>query len=270
MAEYDYEDSHLMQRHITVRAGSLLHRYYMPGDRAFLGGWAGKLYLLWLIVVPMLLTGFLQLFYILQWQFLVTIILSWIEAGLVLIGSIAFTVLAVWSDDDIHRLTSRAAEVKVSYIVLADAKRSRNNAAADLSLFLYNLLWCVFEISMVMLYWLGGTGNNWLNAHETAINYPITNSTQFPVMTGFYINQVLYRSFIHLFIFIKALVLFGGVLYTRVEALELHHAVKKIYLEGDGDLNAPAPSDTVVRLGNMPTKSVAAPAGGNGGYLVHA
>jgi hypothetical protein len=58
------------------KPSNLLHKNTVPGDRFFPGGWAGKIYQLWLIVVPLIL-DFCLWWYILQWQFLVTVILTW-------------------------------------------------------------------------------------------------------------------------------------------------------------------------------------------------
>jgi hypothetical protein len=174
-----------------------------------------------------LILNFLLWTYVLQWQILITICLTWIEAGLVLIGAIVLTVLNVWSDADEERLT-RGFTGKLTYQGLANAKRSRVNAAADLSILLSGLLFLLFEVSLVMLYCLGGTSQSWLNGVQTVVNYPLTNTTAYPTITGRVINQVNYRSGIHFFIFIKALILLTSVIFSRGAAQALHVSVLQI------------------------------------------
>lgn len=219
--EYEYEDPTYHygdRRHGVVTSHDLLRNYFFPGDRGFTGGIAGKIYLLWLLVVGIVI-NFCLWWFVAQWPFTVTIILTWIEAGLVLIGAIALTVMAVWSDQNVLQLTHGTPQV--SYASLSNAKRSRANAATDLSLLLAGLLFLLFEVSMVMMYWLGATNDTWLNGHKEAVNRVLTNTTNFPTLTAAYVQQWSYRSQIHFFIFIKALILFTSAIFTRSEALAM-------------------------------------------------
>jgi len=257
MGDYDYDDDPLYhygdRKHGVVTSRDLLLNYFFPGDRGFTGGYAGKIYLLWLLVVGITI-NFCLWWFVAQWPFTVTIILTWIEAGLVLIGAIALTVMAVMSDQDVLKLTHGTPEV--SFRSLSNAKRSRANAATDLSLLLAGLLFLLFEVSMVMMYWLGATGDLWLNGHKEAVNRVITNTTNFPTLTAAHVQQWSYRSQIHFFIFIKALILFTAAIFTRSEALALRVDLLNADRKRQGTRASDAPPDTAAHWA-APTQNIA-------------
>lgn len=241
------------------KPSNLLHKNTVPGDRFFPGGWAGKIYQLWLIVVPLIL-GFSLWWYILQWQFLVTVILTGIEGGIVLVLFVAATVLSVWADADEIRLVADGAG-ETSYRRLIDAKRSRVNASVDVSILFSALLIMIFEFAMVYLYAYGGTSQSWLNGVTATVNYPLTNTTAYPTITGKVINQVSRREWIHFFSFIKAVILLVGVLFTRSTGQALHvtcSQLEKARLKPKGEGIA----ETASRLATPPKMNSAKPLGG--------
>lgn len=169
---------------------------------------------------------------------------------------IALIVLAVWSDTDINRLQKVDASSDVSRADLADGKRSRSNAAADLSLVAYGLLFSIFEVTFVMCYWYGATGNIWLNGKQYTVNHPLTSAYFGGQLTSAIIQTVFYRSFLHFFVFLKDFILLGGILWARFSATQSQEAVMRImYKHGPDDQVG---QEDAVRLGQMQQQQLAA------------
>jgi hypothetical protein len=174
-----------------------MKHYCMPGDFIFAHGPIGFVFILWALTIGII--EYCQYIYAAQWQLLVTIVLIWIQFGLLLFGLIALIIISVWTDKDIRRLSYLG---DAHYKDLAAAKESRYDAAIDLGFVSFYFFMTIFCVANVMCYWLG-TPVTFLHAgttpadNQVVLNNPITNGTAFPVITAAVIQQVMFRADIH-------------------------------------------------------------------------
>ncbi len=216
---------------VSEADNNLFTSYAGLGDNWLTGGVLGKAYAFWALVIGML--NFLLYLYVCQWSILFNLIIVVIEAAVILAGLIWNIVNAVWSARDIHELAKTAAgeseRKKPSLIGFATSERSRVNAATDLSMFLSAGLFVIFEFTLVFTLIYGNVGNHWYNGRTNVINYPLSNTAHYPTLTGAVIEQVTYRSNLHLFIVIKDAVLIAFLLFTRINAINLQVSVERMY-----------------------------------------
>lgn len=191
-------------------------------DTVVAGGVPSKFYAIWLLVISLL--NLLLYQYVLQWSIVVNIAFVGIESGVVLVFFIWNCVNWAWSDVAVHRLYNDVGQEGKTFSgrELIDSRYSRANAAVDLGIFATAAVFVIFEWTIVGCLVWGNAGNHWYNGVTSTINYPLSNTAHFPTLTGAIIEQVNYRSNLHLFVFLKDLVLLGFLLMTHELAVELH------------------------------------------------
>lgn len=239
-------DNYNRERRAKAHDDEYTRSYCMWGDRIIAGAWLGRFMLLWAIVWGII--NFCELIYAAIWPLLVVICEQIIQFSILVIFEVVLIVYAVTTDDDIHRnrMVSEEGSDQVHWITLAYSKRSRYNAATDLGLVSFYLLFSIFTMTLTLCYWTGQP-ITWLHGDTRYVyNNYLTNATAFPDMTAQAIQQVNYRSIIHLTNFLVDFFVFVFFWNARITAVQLEEDLNiQKYLSGGAGHKFPTKDDAV-------------------------
>lgn len=170
-----------------------------------------------------------------------TIVTTWIQFSLGFIFLIVLIWFSIWTSADARSLANVGSEDGVKRRNLYKAKRSRYNAAVDVAFISFYFFLSIFAVANVMCYWLGTPITFLHGATQTinrdTVNYPLTNATAFPAMTAAVIQQVNYRSYVHLLNWLFDFFALALLATGRMTAVLLIEAGSRSDQDGNGDRN---------------------------------
>lgn len=221
---------------------STFQGYAIATDSWLLGGFFTALIVLWSLVWSELL-NFLQFTYVLLWPLVVNFSMMWVELGLILLGLCVCAYYATVADADMYLNKAMAAKITPNSPTAAIfdntvilARRSRYNINADLVMLLVLLSFTWLEVTWVSCYAFGTVGDAWATKTAAGLtasaplytyNYPLTSSHWPSTLTARLIDNVRYRSYVHLFVMVKGIICMVALFLSRYAAMEL--ADRKAY-----------------------------------------
>jgi len=242
------------------------HRYTFPGwaDLAFTGSWVGLVTRVWWAVFGII--SLLLYLNVVSLPFLYTVVISFIELGVILGLSILLAVFNVWGDKSYDASMVIMSNHNVSHERLMNIRRSHANAAWDGAVTWFGLLFIIFEVVLVSCFaW--GTGNlASLNNNLDSKNYPLRSSAI--TFDAKHVELFYFRQNIHLFQVVKMIFLVGSLFLGRVHSLVLRSQLVRIALMTNETSMAPSTDvhikddKTAVMLANV----VSGASAGNGPF----